>query len=67
MKNKIVVLNKDIETNIGISFPYVFEKGTTGKVVFIVDKDSGLTMIEIKMNNKVFLFSLNREDFDILC
>lgn len=66
MKNKTVILNKDVYTNIGVSFPEVFKKDTIGELIYIVDRDSGLTMIEIKIKNSVYLYAFKKEDFYVL-
>lgn len=66
MDDKNIVLNKDIKTNVGTSFPEVFKKGTAGKVVFMVDKDTGFAMVEFKIENKVYLYSMYKECFNII-
>jgi hypothetical protein len=62
MKNKSVILRKDITPNIP-TFPEVFRKGTVGEKVLVIDKENGLFLIEIKLKNRVYLYAINESDF----
>lgn len=66
MKHQKVRLVKDVETKMKNTFPEVFEKGTDGLKIIIIDKERELTLIEINVLNKVYLYTFKNSDFEII-
>lgn len=66
MKNEKIRLIRDVETNSNKTFPDVFNAGLTGKKILVADKERGLTLLEIKILNKVYLYTFQNIDFEIV-
>ena len=62
MKHQSVVLKNDIKTNLNNTFPEVFKKGTIGQKILVIDKENGLTLVEVKVKNKIYLYAFNESD-----